>query len=123
MTYIAQTATFPDDSGISQPKSFTEGFLSAQAKKLNGGKWNSVKWGTLQGAVTVEAFGVEGETEKRCFEAVKGKNAYDLFYWGPRGTATSAEANRFFSSLKIAAGTPQRVLPSTGAEPLQRDRP
>ena len=123
VTYIAQSATFPDDSGIAQPRPFMEGFLTAQAKKLNGGKWSSVKWSTLQGAVTVEALGVEGETDKRCLEALKGKNAYDLFYWGPLGTATSPDANRFFSSLKIAAGTPQRVLPPMDTQPQQRDRP
>jgi hypothetical protein len=102
VTFIAQAATFPDDSGISNPKSFLEGFLRAQGKKLNEGKWTSVAWGALQSAVTVEASGVEGTTDKRCFEAVKGKKAYDLFYWGPLGTAASPDANRFFSSLKIA---------------------
>ena len=102
VTFIVQGATFPDDSGISNSKSFMEGFLRVQGKKLNGGKWTSVEWGTQQGAVTVDARGVEGTTDKRCFEAVKGKNAYDLVYWGPPDTATSPDANRFFSSLKIA---------------------
>jgi hypothetical protein len=102
VTFIVQGATFPDDSGISNPKSFMEGFLRAQEKKFNGGKWTSIEWGAQQGAVTVDARGVEGKTDKRCFEAVKGKNAYDLFYWGPPDTAASSDANRFFSSLRIA---------------------
>src|SRR5512144_2732616 len=41
VTFIVQGATFPDDSGISNPKSFMDGFLRAQEKKFNGGKWTS----------------------------------------------------------------------------------
>jgi hypothetical protein len=122
-TFIAQAATFPDDSGILEPKPFMEGFLKAQSTKLNGGKWSSVEWGAQQGAVTVEAFGVEGETDKRCFKAVKGKDAYDLFYWGPHGTATSPDASRFFSSLKIGEGAAPSALPPIESTPLQGARP
>jgi hypothetical protein len=73
VTFIAQGATYPDDSGILRPRSFLEELLSRDAKKLNGGAWSSVEWGTRQDAVTVDALGVEGETDKRCFSAVKRK--------------------------------------------------
>lgn len=119
VTFIAQGGTYPNDLDVSNPKSILEETLGKGAKKLDGGEWNSVKWGAQQGAVTVESLGVEGETDKRHFSALKGRNFYDLIYWGPRGTATSSDADRFFSSLKIGVGTPQRLLP----EPLQRDRP
>jgi hypothetical protein len=89
-----------------------------------GGRWSSVKWGAQQVAVTVEALGAKGETDKRSFSALKERNFYDLDYWGPRGTATSPNVDRFFASLKIGGDvTPPRALPSMEPMPLQRDRP
>jgi hypothetical protein len=124
VTYLVQGATYTDEFGISNPKLFLEGYLKRLAGNLDGGKWSSVKWGTQQGAVTVEAIGVAGETDERFFAAVKGKNGIDLGYFGPRGSATSSDANRFFSSLKIGGQVaPQRALPQMGSTPLQRDRP
>jgi hypothetical protein len=84
----------------------------------------NVKWSTQQGAVTAEAIGVAGETDERFFAAVKGRNGVDLAYFGPRGTATSSDANRFFASLKIGDDmAPQRGLPPIESTPLQRDQP
>jgi hypothetical protein len=123
VTYLAQGATYTDEFGISNPKSFLEDYLKRLAKQLDEAKWNSVKWGTQQGAVTVEAIAVVGETDERFFAAVKGRNGIDLGYFGPRGTATSSDANRFFSSVKIGGEEPQRALPPMGSTPLQRDRP
>ena len=123
VTYIVQGATYPDDSGILQPKSFLEELFKRDAKKLNGGEWSSIKWGTRQGATTLEGLGVEGETDRRCFSAVKAKDDYDLLYWGPLGTATSPAADRFFNSLLIAA-RPGLPVPSAtlGREPNHSSR-
>lgn len=124
VTFIAQGGAYPNDVDVSNPKSILEANIKKSAEGpqgVDGGKWSSVKWGAQQGAVTVEAVGAKGETDKRSFSALKGRNFFDLDYWGPRGTATSADANRFFASLKIAGGT-QGALPSDGTTPLQRDR-
>jgi hypothetical protein len=122
VTYLAQGATYTDEFGISNPKSFLEDYLKRLTKQL-GAKWNSVRWGTQQGAVTVEAIAVVGDTDERFFAAVKEKNGIDLGYFGPRGTATSSDANRFFSSVRIGGGEPQRALPPMESTPPQRDRP
>lgn len=124
MTYLAQGAIYTDEFGISNPKSFLENYLKSLAGMLDGGKWSNVKWSTQQGAVTAEAIGVAGETDERFFAAVKGRNGVDLAYFGPRGTATSSDANRFFASLKIGDDmAPQRGLPPIESTPLQRDQP
>lgn len=126
VTFIAQGGTYPNDLDVSQPKSILEAKINRGAEGPQGvdGGWSSVKWGAQQGAVTVEALGAKGETDKRSFSALKERNFYDLDYWGPRGTATSPDVDRFFASLKIGGDvTPPRALPSMEPMPLQRDRP
>ena len=118
-TFVAQGGAYPSDLDVSNPKSILEQTLRKGARKLDGGNWNSVTWSAQQGAVTVEFDGVQGEIDSRAFSALKGRNFYDLIYWGARGAATSSDADRFFTSLKIGTETPPRFLP----EPLRRDRP
>jgi hypothetical protein len=103
VTFIAQGGAYPNDLDVSHPKSILEAKINRGAEGPQGvdGGWSNVKWGAQQGAITVEALGAKGETDKRSFSALKERSFYDLDYWGPRGTATSPDVDRFFASLRI----------------------
>jgi hypothetical protein len=104
--YIAQCRRYPSGVDVSDPKAILTGGLQEGVKKP---EWASIEWGTQQGAMTVEALGLEDNGDekdndaKRSFSAIKGADIYTLIYYGPRGTASSPDADRFIKSLKIAA--------------------
>ena len=101
VAFVAQTAVYPDDVNVSNPRANLQGGLDNAAKNMEGGKWASVGWVTHQGLTGVDAVGVRGEHAIRSFSVMKGRQIFTLTYAGTPGTARSADVNRFIASLRV----------------------
>lgn len=99
--YVAQTAVYPPDVNVSNHRTNLQGGLDNAAKNMAGGKWASVGWGTYQGLTSVDAIGERANHAIRSFSVMKGRQIITLTYAGPAGSARSADADRFISSLRI----------------------
>ena len=100
--YVAQTATYPADVDVKNPKANLTKALDASGKHLAAKKWDKLTWTQHQGATAVEATGLMNEKlEFRNFLVLKGHQMYSLGFAGPPGTIRSAEAERFFKSLRL----------------------
>jgi hypothetical protein len=100
--YVAQTATYPADVDVKNPKENLTRALDASGKHLAAKKWSKLSWTTYQGATAVEATGLMNDKlEFRNFLVLKGHQMYSLGFAGPPGTIRSAEAERFFKSLRL----------------------
>lgn len=101
VAYVAQTAVYPPDVNVSNHRTNLQGGLDNAAKNMAGGKWASVGWGTYQGLTSVDAIGERANHAIRSFSVMKGRQIITLTYAGPAGSARSADADRFISSLRI----------------------
>jgi len=99
--YVVQTAVYPDDVNVSNPRINLQGGLDNAAKNMDGGKWASVDWLTHQGSTASDAVGVRAGNAVRTFSVMKGRQIFTLTYAGPAGTARSADVNRFVGSLRV----------------------
>ncbi len=99
--YVVQTAVYPDDVNVSNPRINLQGGLDNAAKNMDGGKWASVDWLTHQGSTASDAVGVRAGNAVRTFSVMKGRQIFTLTYAGPPGTARSADVNRFVGSLRV----------------------
>lgn len=101
VAFVAQTAVYPDDVNVSNPKVNLQGGLDNAAKNMEGGKWISIDWLTHQGSVASDAVGSREGNAIRSFSVMKGRQIFTLTYAGPPGTARSADVNRFVGSLRV----------------------
>jgi hypothetical protein len=101
VAYVVQTATYPEDINVSNPRLNLQGGLDNAAKKMEGGKWVSVDWLTHQGLLASDAIGSRIGNAVRSFSVLKGRQIFTLTYAGPLGTERSADANRFIGSLRV----------------------
>jgi hypothetical protein len=100
--FVMQTATYPADVEVKNPKANLEKALEASGKHLQSKKWDKVTWTKWQGTTDVEATGMMNDKlEFRNFLVLKGHQMYSAGYAGPVGTIRSADAERFFKSLRI----------------------
>jgi hypothetical protein len=100
--FVVQTATYPADVDVKDPKANLRSALAASEKLLLKKKWDKLTWTTFQGTPAVEATGqMTAELEFRNFLVLKGHQMYSLGYAGPPGTIRSADAERFFKSLRL----------------------
>lgn len=99
--FVLQTATYPDDVDLSNPKSNLQSGLDSAAGQMDGGKWTDVKWGTYQDVATTDAVGTRAPFQVRNFAVIKGRTIYTLTYAGPPGTAQLADVDRFIKSLVV----------------------
>jgi hypothetical protein len=99
--YVVQTAVYPRDVNLADPKASLQVGIDSAAANMEGGKWASVDWVQHQGAVAVDAVGRRGEHEVRNFSLIKGRQYFALTYAGPPGSARSADVNRFVGSLRV----------------------
>jgi hypothetical protein len=99
--YVVQTAIYPANVNVSEPKRNLQSGLDNAAKNNEGGKWTSVKWTKFKGLEAVEAAGTRDGNAVRNFSLLKGSQIISMTYAGPRGSAPSPEADRFLRSLKI----------------------
>ena len=101
VAYVVQTAVYPADINVSNPRANLQAGLDNAAKNMEGGKWASVGWLTHQGLTAVDATGERSSHTIRSFSVMKGRQIFTLTYAGPPGTARSADVNRFIGSLRV----------------------
>jgi hypothetical protein len=101
VAFIVQAATYPEDINVSNPRTNLQGGLDNLAKSMEGAKWSSVDWVTLQGLTATDAVGARAGHAIRSFSVMKGRQVFTLIYAGAPGTARSADVNRFVASLRI----------------------
>jgi hypothetical protein len=99
--YIVQTATYPEDINVSNPRTNLQGGLDNLAKSMESAKWTSVDWVTHQGLTATDAVGTRSGHAIRSFSVMKGRQVFTLIYAGGPGTARSADVNRFVASLRV----------------------
>jgi hypothetical protein len=99
--YIVQTATYPEDINVANPRTNLQGGLDNLAKSMEGAKWTSVDWVSHQGLTATDAVGTRSGHAIRSFSVMKGRQVFTLIYAGGPGTARSADVNRFVASLRV----------------------
>ena len=102
LSFVAQSALYPPDVVVAQPRTILQMALVDRAQKLDGGKWSQVDWREIQGATAAESTGsAMGGYAVRQLVLLKGRRFVSLAFLGPAATVRGPEADRFFKSLKL----------------------
>jgi hypothetical protein len=102
LSFVAQTALYPADVDVRNPKLNLQSVLDDRAQRLAGGKWTQVDWKQVQGAPGVESIGpLPGGNTLRQLVVLKGRRYVSLGYLAPADAMRAPEAQRFFSSLRL----------------------
>lgn len=102
LSFVAQTALYPGDVDVRDPRLNLQSVLDDRARRLAGGKWTQIGWRQLQGAPGVDAVGpTSGGNALRQFVVLKGRRYVSLGYLAPADTMRGPEAERFFGSLRL----------------------
>ena len=103
-SYVAQTALYPADVNVSQPRTILQAALTGRVQQLVGRQWTRTDWHELSGATVVESIGaLAGGNALRQINLLKARRFVSLAFLGSAAGATGIEADRFFRSLKILA--------------------
>jgi hypothetical protein len=101
-SFVAQTALYPADIDVRQPRANLQAILDDRAQRLAGGKWSRVDWRDVQGAPAVESVGpIQGGPVLRQLVLLKGRRYVSLAYLAPAEALRTPEAERFFGSLRL----------------------
>ena len=104
LSFVAQTALYPADVDVRQPRLNLQSVLDDRAQRLQGGKWTSVNWREVQGAPAAESIGsVQGGNVLRQLVLLKGRRYVSLAYLAPANALRTPEAERFFGSLRFGS--------------------
>ena len=104
LSFVAQTALYPADVDVRQPRLNLQSVLDDRAQRLAGGKWTSVEWRDIQGAPAAESVGtVQGGSVLRQLVLLKGRRYVSLGYLASADALRTPEADRFFKSLRLGA--------------------
>src|SRR5262245_10472870 len=104
LSFVAQTALLPADIDLRQPRTYLQSVLDDRAQRLAGGKWTSVNWRDMQGVPVAESLGsVQGGNVLRQLVLLKGRRYVSLACLAPADALRTAEADRFFGSLRLGA--------------------
>jgi hypothetical protein len=104
LAFVAQTALYPADVDVRQPKLNLQSALDDRAQRLAGGKWTKIDWRDVQGAPAAESVGsVAGGSVLRQLVLLKGRRYVSLAYLAPADALRTPEADRFFRSLRLGA--------------------
>jgi hypothetical protein len=104
LSFVAQTALYPADVDVRQPRRNLQSALDDRAQRLAGGKWSSVDWRTVLGAPAVESVGsVQGGNVLRQLVLLKGRRYVSLAYLAPANQLRTPQADRFFGSLRFGS--------------------
>lgn len=100
-SYVAQTALYPRDVDVAQPRRILQAALDGRAQQLAGRKWASVQWRELDGAAAGESAGtLAGGGSLRQLMVLKGYRFVSLAFLGV--SVATTEADRFFRSLRLS---------------------
>lgn len=101
--YVVQTVLYAPEVDLSKLQAVLDSALAGTAPALQGGKWDKVDTKQIQGAPATEALGTFRDGNAfRNLVVLKGRRLVSLGMRGPVGTTKFPDADRFFSSLKIA---------------------
>jgi len=101
-SYVLQTALYPADVDVGDPRRLLQTALDDRAKVLEGGKWSKVDWRTVAGVTAADSTGpLKGGNGLRQLVLLKGRRLVSLAFMGPAASMTGTEAERFFKSLKM----------------------
>ena len=104
LSFVAQTALYPADVDVREPRRNLQAVLDDRAQRLAGGKWNKVDWREIQGAPAAESVGaVAGGAMLRQLVLLKGRRFVSLAYLAPADALNTPEAQRFFGSLRLSS--------------------
>jgi hypothetical protein len=102
-SYVAQTALYPFDVDVTQPRLILQASLNGRAQQLAGRQWTKTEWSELEGAAAVTATGtLTGGNVLRQLNILKERRFVSLAFLGSPAAATGADAARFFKSVKLA---------------------
>ena len=97
-SYVVQTALYPADVDVSDPRRILQTALDDRARVLETGKWSKVEWRGM----AVDSTGLlKGGNALRQLVLLKGRRLVSLALMGPATGTNGAEAERFFKSLKM----------------------
>lgn len=104
LSFVAQTALYPADVDVSQPRLNLQSALADRAQRLAGGKWTSIEYRDVQGATAAESLGsVQGGNVLRQLILLKGRRTVSLACLGRSDAVRAPVAERFFKSLRLGA--------------------
>jgi hypothetical protein len=104
LSFVAQTALYPADVDVRQPKLNLQSVLDDRAQRLAGGKWTKIDWREALGAPAAESIGsVAGGGTLRQLVLLKGRRYVSLACLGPADSLRTPEVERFFKSLRLGA--------------------
>lgn len=104
LAFVAQTALFPADVDVRQPKLNLQSVLDDRAQRLAGGKWSNIDWREIQGAPAADSVGsVPGGSVLRQLVLLRGRRYVSLAYLAPADALRTPESERFFQSLRLGA--------------------
>ena len=104
LSFVAQTALYPADVDVRQPKLNLQSVLDDLAQRLAGGKWTKIDWREVSGAPAAESIGsVPGGSLLRQLVLLKGRRYVSLACLGPADALRTPEVERFFRSLRLGA--------------------
>jgi len=99
-SYVAQTALYPVDVDVTQPRRVLRAALDDRARQLAGRKWDRSQWTEIDAGATVESTGtVRAGTMLRLLSLLKERRFVSLAFLG--SSVNGPEADRFFKSLKL----------------------
>jgi len=102
LSFVAQTALYPADVDVSQPKLNLQSVLDDRAQRLAGSKWAKIDWREVSGAPAAESIGsVAGGNVLRQLVLLKGRRYVSLACLGPAEALRTPEVERFFKSLRL----------------------
>jgi hypothetical protein len=102
LSFVAQTALYPADVDVSQPKLNLQSVLDDRAQRLAGGKWVKIEWRDISGVPAAESIGsVAGGSVLRQLVLLKGRRYVSLACLGPAEALRTPEVERFFRSLRL----------------------
>jgi hypothetical protein len=101
-SYVAQTALYPADVDVSQPRAILQAALAGRVQQLIGRQWTRTDWREISGGAAVESIGaMAGGNALRQLNLLKARRFVSLAFLGNAAAATGGEADRFFKSLKL----------------------
>jgi hypothetical protein len=101
-SYVVQTALYPGDVDVAQPRRLIQAALDDRAKVLEARKWSKVDWRDISGNQAADSTGLlKGGNALRQLVLLNGQRFVSLAFMGAAASMTGFEAERFFKSLKM----------------------
>lgn len=102
LAFVAQTALYPADVDVRQPKLNLQSVLDDRAQRLAGGRWVRIDWREVSDAPAAESIGsIAGGSVLRQLVLLKGRRYVSLACLGPAEALRAPEVERFFGSLRL----------------------